>query len=306
MKNVQPNPSIMRKLHCLLLACLPVVLTADPVGPASPANTPAANAASPVTAPAVKPPAAGATVPAVPDFTEEQLLTEVGWIAGKRSQLSELGFNQDQIAAILRGMTLSLEGKDAPLPLEIVGPKMSTYMQNRMQTARANAQAAAQVKETAFFAGLKSKGISSTPSGLCYEILQQGAEKKPAATDLITVNYTGRLLDGKVFDSSDSGGKSAIFQVNRLIRGWAEGIQLIGVGGKIKLYVPFSLAYGAMGQRNIPPFSTLEFEVELLNISPPPVRPPPVHPGPVSPPPVNPAPNNHPPVSQPPVAGAQR
>jgi FKBP-type peptidyl-prolyl cis-trans isomerase len=181
---------------------------------------------------------------------------------------------------------------------------MSTYMQNKMQVARANAQKAAQIKETAFFAGLKSKGISSTPSGLCYEITQPSAGKKPTAADSVTVKYTGRLTDGKVFDSSDSKGKPAVFQVNRMIRGWAEGIQLIGVGGKIKLYVPFSLAYGPANQRNIPPFSTLEFEVELLDVVPTPVNPAPVHPAPANLGPGHPTPGSPAPVGTPPSTHA--
>jgi FKBP-type peptidyl-prolyl cis-trans isomerase len=246
-------------------------------------------------------------VPGVAEYTEEQLLTELGWLVARRSRLSELDFNQDQVAAILRGMTLSLDAKDAPFPPESAVPRVSAYMQNRMQLVRAKAQMAAQAKEAAFFAELKSKGIASTPSGLYYEIIQPGTEKKPDPTDSVTVNYTGRLLDGKVFDSSVTKGKPSVFQINRLIRGWAEGIQLIGVGGKIKLHVPFSLAYGPANQPNIPPFSTLEFEVELLSINPAPVipappRPLPIHPalvnpGPVSPPPANPAPGSPAPVN---------
>ena len=139
-------------------------------------------------------------------------------------------------------------------------------MQNRMQTARANAQAAAQVKETAFFAGLKSKGISSTPSGLCYEILQQGAEKKPAATDLITVNYTGRLLDGKVFDSTTARGKPATFTVNGVIPGWTEALLFMSRGEKCLLVIPPELGYGVRGYPGvIPPNSFLVFEVELID-----------------------------------------
>ena len=286
---------IMRRLASLLLAGLPAILMANPAGPASTANPPAANAAGAMPAPAVNPPAAGvppANTPVSPvaEFTEEQLLTEAGWFVGKRSQLAELGFTEDQLAIILRGIKLSLEGKDGPLPPEMAGPRITTYMQNRMQVARANAQKAAEAKETAFFADLKSKGVLSTPSGLYYEIIQPGTEKKPAANSSVTVNYTGRLLDGKVFDSSVARGKPAVFQLNRLIRGWAEGLQLIGEGGKIKLYVPFALAYGPRNQPNIPSFSTLEFEVELVGVSPPPVQPPPVGRPAVNPSPAMPAP----------------
>jgi FKBP-type peptidyl-prolyl cis-trans isomerase len=298
---------IMRKLCCLLFAWLPVMLTATPVAPASGSSTPATPAptsVNPAHAPVQKSPAINTTGPGGSEYTEEQLLTQFGWFMGMRFQLSEAGLNQDQIAAILNGLTLSLNGKDAPLPMEAVGPRMSMYMQNKMQVARANAQKAAQIKETAFFASLRSKGVASTPSGLCYEIIQPGGEKKPSATDTVTVKYTGRLTDGKVFDSSDTKGKPAVFQVNRMIRGWAEGVQLIGVGGKIKLYVPFSLAYGPANQRNIPPFSTLEFEVELLDVVPTPVNPALVHPGPANLGPGHPMPGNPAPVGPPPSTRA--
>jgi len=287
------TPYLMTKLRYLVLACLPVMLTAEPVNPASAANTPAANAVGTLPAPAASVPAASAPaaripvanapVPMVPEYTEEQLLTEVGWIVVKRAQLSELGFNETQIATILRGMTLALEGKDAPLPAEAAGPKVSVYMQNRMQVARANAQKAAEAKQAAFFADLKSKGIHNTPSGLFYEIIQPGTEKKPSASDSVTVTYTGRLLDGTVFDSTAVRGKPGVFQLNRMIRGWAEGLQLIGEGGKIKLFIPFALAYGPSNQPNIPSFSTLQFEVELVGITPAPVVPAPVNRAPGSP-----------------------
>ena len=274
-------------LRYLVLSCVPVILMAETVNPAGAKSTPPSNAVTSAPAQTVGVPTAGSptantarvapSVPSIPEYTEDQLLTEVGWIVGKRAQLGDLGFNEAQIATILRGMTLSLEGKDAPLPLASAGPRLSTYMQNRMQVARMNAQKAAEAKQAAFFADLKAKGIHNTPSGLFYEIIQPGSDKKPAGNDSVTVNYTGRLLDGKVFDTSATRGKPAVFQLNRLIRGWSEGLQLIGEGGKIKLYIPFALAYGPANQPNIPPFSTLEFEVELVAVAPAPAVPPAVN-----------------------------
>jgi len=326
----------MCDLRYLVLAFLPIVLAAEPTVPANSPNTPptkvsgAAYAAASNTPapniPALSAPAPSAPMPPAPEYTEEQLLTEAGWVVGKRSQLSELGFNDDQIATILRGMTLSLQRKDAPLPLETVNPRIAVYMQNRMQVARANAQKAAEAKETAFFAELKSKGTLSTPSGLYYEIIQPGTDKKPAATDSVTVNYTGRLLGGKVFDSSAGRGTPAVFQLSRMIRGWAEGLQLIGEGGKIKLYVPFALAYGPRNQPNVPAFSTLEFDVELVSVTPAPVIsapafpapinraqvnpgaiiPAPSSPAPTAPAPIKPAPSNSTPVSPAPVSGTNK
>jgi FKBP-type peptidyl-prolyl cis-trans isomerase FkpA len=305
----QPQ-AMMRNVCCLLVACLPAMLAADPVNPASPASIPPPDAHgvpyNPPTSvpapgvPATSAPKANAPAPAVAEYTEEQLLTEAGWLIGKRSQFADLGFTEDQITAILQGMRLALAGKDAPLSVESAAPKISLYMQNRMQAARAAAQKAAESKEAAFFADLKSKGIPSTPSGLYYEIIQPGSEKKPAATDSVTVNYTGHLLDGKVFDSSASKGRPSVFQLNRVIRAWTEGLQLIGEGGKIKLYVPFSMAYGARSQPNLPAFSTLEFEVELVSIKPPPTVPSPLNRPQVKPVAASPAPGS--PVSAAPAA----
>jgi FKBP-type peptidyl-prolyl cis-trans isomerase len=111
------------------------------------------------------------------------------------------------------------------------------------------------------------EGIMTTPSGLQYKIILSGNEKKPKATDKVRVNYKGTFLDGKVFDSSYEGKKPVEFPLTGVIKGWTEGLQLIGEGGKITLYVPSELGYGDAGYPPvIPPSSTLIFEIELLNI----------------------------------------
>jgi FKBP-type peptidyl-prolyl cis-trans isomerase len=269
----------MRQILFLFLACLPAMLAADSANSAAPVAVAAPQAVGPASAPGANTPAAIAAIPKAADFTEEQMLTEIGWVVAKRAQLPDLDFSPEQKAAILRGMTLSLDGKDAPLPLESANVKIAAYMQNRIHAARAAAQKMAQAKEATYFGGLKSKGVFSTPSGLYYEIVQPGSERKPTVNDSVAVKYTGRLLDRTVFDSSAPQGPPTVFKVSRLVRGWAEGIQLLGVGGKMKLYVPFSLAYGPMSQRGIPPFSTLEFEVELVDVIPAPSNSAPGNPG---------------------------
>lgn len=114
----------------------------------------------------------------------------------------------------------------------------------------------------------KSKeGVKVTPSGLQYKIIKPGSAKKPKPTDQVTVHYKGTLIDGTTFDSSIDRGEPAKFPLNGVIPGWTEGLQLIGEGGKVFLYIPFNLAYGEAGMGNvIPPNSTLVFEVELLKI----------------------------------------
>ncbi|WP_297821790.1 FKBP-type peptidyl-prolyl cis-trans isomerase [uncultured Paraglaciecola sp.] len=116
----------------------------------------------------------------------------------------------------------------------------------------------------------KRAGIIVTDSGLQYEVLKNSEGSKPKATDTVKVNYLGTLLDGTEFDSSYSRNKPASFPLNRVIKGWTEGVQLMNVGAKYKFYVPSDLAYGARSTGKITSHSTLIFEVELLQI---------IHPG---------------------------
>ncbi len=113
----------------------------------------------------------------------------------------------------------------------------------------------------------KKDGVTTTASGLQYEVITEGGEdNKPAITDRVKVHYHGTLLDGTVFDSSVNRGQPATFAVNQVIRGWVEALQLMSVGDKWKLYIPYDLAYGARGTGSIKPFSMLMFEVELIDI----------------------------------------
>ena len=112
----------------------------------------------------------------------------------------------------------------------------------------------------------KRTGITVTDSGLQYEILKNTAASKPKLTDTVKVNYLGMLLDGTEFDSSYARNKPTSFPLNRVIKGWTEGLQLMGVGAKFKFYVPSNLAYGARSTGEIASHSTLIFEVELLDI----------------------------------------
>jgi len=123
----------------------------------------------------------------------------------------------------------------------------------------------------AFLESNKSKeGVKTLGSGLQYKVIQQGDGPIPNASDKVSVHYKGTFLDGKEFDSSYKRNKAASFNVTGVIRGWTEALQLMKVGSKWQLFVPSDLAYGTKGNRNIPPNSTLLFEVELLGIEEPP------------------------------------
>lgn len=113
----------------------------------------------------------------------------------------------------------------------------------------------------------KKENVKVTASGLQYQIVQEGTGKQPKATDKVTVHYTGKLLDGTVFDSSVQRGEPIEFGLNQVIPGWTEGVQLMKEGGKIILYIPSELGYGDRDMGQIPPGSTLIFEVELIKVA---------------------------------------
>ena len=113
----------------------------------------------------------------------------------------------------------------------------------------------------------KREGVKVTPSGLQYEVLEATLGQKPKATDTVRVHYEGTLIDGTVFDSSYKRGESISFPLNGVIKGWTEGLQLMSVGSKYKLFIPYQLAYGETGAGgSIPPYAALIFTVELLGI----------------------------------------
>lgn len=113
----------------------------------------------------------------------------------------------------------------------------------------------------------KKEGVITTESGLQYIVLQEGNDVKPTATSEVTVHYTGKLINGKVFDSSVERGEPATFPLNGVIKGWTEGLQLMGEGAKYRFFIPQELAYGERGAGNdIPPYSALIFDVELIKV----------------------------------------
>ncbi len=138
----------------------------------------------------------------------------------------------------------------------------------------------------------KKEGVKTTASGLQYKAIKEGTGAQPKATDTVKVNYRGTLINGTEFDSSYKRGEPATFPLNGVIKGWTEGLQLMKVGSKYQFFVPPNLAYGerTVGP-DIPPNSTLIFEVELLDAKPAPTPAPPVSPKTSPPAPPSPKPS---------------
>jgi FKBP-type peptidyl-prolyl cis-trans isomerase len=206
---------------------------------------------------------------AKPTFSEAQLVEEFGWFIGKRVGLTELEFSKAEIDALLKGIATAAAGKESPFELDKIGPLMDEFMQKKQNTYLSKLKEKNSAANNDFFAKLKeNKAIVELPSGLRYEIIQPGSGEFPKPTETVKVHYTGKLVDGTVFDSSVQRGEPAEFPLDQVIPGWTEGIQKVNKGGKIKLYVPPQLGYGDEGRPSIPPGSTLIFDVELLEIKP--------------------------------------
>ena len=141
-------------------------------------------------------------------------------------------------------------------------------IQMKMQAKQNQEAGAEKEKGLQFLAeNRKRKEVHETASGLQYEVIVMGKGEKPAATDQVKVHYTGKTIDGQVFDSSVQRGEPITFGLNQVIPGWTEGLQLMPVGSKFMLYIPSELGYGERGAGAlIKPGSTLIFEVELLDI----------------------------------------
>lgn len=154
------------------------------------------------------------------------------------------------------------------IPTEISAEEAGNLLQKYFAELEENKMKANIEEGKAFLAANSARPeVTTLPSGLQYEVIVEGKGDKPKATDTVRCHYHGTLVDGTVFDSSVRRGEPADFPVNGVIAGWVEALQLMPVGSKWKLYIPYNLGYGARGAgQSIPPYATLIFEVELLEI----------------------------------------
>lgn len=198
----------------------------------------------------------------------EKVSYSIGLNMGRSLQQQSVEVDVDQLT---QGIRDGLSGAEAKMTDEEIQTVMQAFQQEMMQKAQQQQAEAASKNEAEgaeFLAENKEReGVMVTDSGLQYEVLEEGDGPKPSAEDQVTVHYKGTLIDGTVFDSSYDRGQPATFPLNAVIPGWTEGVQLMNVGSKYKLYIPPQLGYGAQGQGpTIGPNATLIFEVELLEI----------------------------------------
>lgn len=236
------------------------------------AATPAPAAAPAAPAPA---PAAAATPAAAPaTFTEAQILETFGWFVAGRIGVHELQFSPEQIAIFTKGVAQAASGKDAPYELGKIGPAMNEYIMKRQEAALNRIKEQNMADAVKFFAEIKQKpGVKVLPSGLVVEVTQAGTGPSPKASDTATINYTGALLNGLVFDTTTNRGQPIEIPLDKVIPGWTEGVQQLNKGAKAKLYIPSHLAYGDEGAGEIPPGAALIFDVELVDFKPTPAEP---------------------------------
>jgi len=200
--------------------------------------------------------------------TEQQ---ELGYIIGMDigNSLKTQGTDID-LDALVDALRTTYEGGELKLTTEEAQAIRTAYIAKRQAATEAEQNemgSANSAAGQAFLAENSGKeGVLVTESGLQYKVLTMGTGAKPAATDNVEVHYRGKLLDGTEFDSSYSRNETTSFQLDRVIAGWTEGVQLMPVGSKFEFYIKPDLAYGEGGGGPIPPNSTLIFEVELVSI----------------------------------------
>ncbi len=220
--------------------------------------------------PAAKPVAKAAAATPVILKTEMDTLSAAIGISFSSSVVSQ-GIGNLNTDVLTKTIGASLKGEPTVLTPEAANAFLQSYFEKisaAKQKEMEEKGAVVRVEGEKFLEENKKRaGVTTTASGLQYEIMKAGEGAKPTATDKVKTHYHGTLTNGTVFDSSVDRGEPVEFPVNGVIKGWTEALQLMPVGSKWKLFIPYQLAYGerAAGPQ-IPPYSALVFEVELLEI----------------------------------------
>ncbi len=197
---------------------------------------------------------------------KDKVSYSIGMNIGANLVKQKVDINPDILAAGIKDM---LAGKPQLTPDQV--KEVMAQFEKDMEAKQKQAGEKNKTEGAKFLEDNKKKpDVKNTASGLQYKVIKEGTGEKPKATDTVSVNYRGTLIDGTEFDSSYKRGEPATFPLNGVIKGWTEGVQLMKVGSKYQLFIPSNLAYGdrAVGP-DITPNSTLIFEVELLGAKPP-------------------------------------
>ncbi|STO54699.1 FKBP-type peptidyl-prolyl cis-trans isomerase [Canicola haemoglobinophilus] len=169
--------------------------------------------------------------------------------------------------AVAKGIYDALNQNPPALELNEVAQALQELQQQAAEAAQAQFKQIEEEGKKYLAENAQKEGVKVTETGLQYEVLVEGTGAVPTRQDQVRVHYTGTLIDGTIFDSSVKRGQPAEFPVSGVIAGWVEALSMMPVGSKWKLTIPHNLAYGERGAgASIPPFSTLVFEVELLDI----------------------------------------
>ncbi|GAA0373603.1 FKBP-type peptidyl-prolyl cis-trans isomerase [Bowmanella denitrificans] len=200
-------------------------------------------------------------------YTTPELQASYGIGLQMGEQLASNPFDGLDIDAVQDGLATAFHKLPSAVSNEDLRVAFNAIHQ-KMQAAKAEQSKAVIAEGEDFLAdNAKRDGVTVTDSGLQYEVLNAGSGDKPVASSTVRTHYHGTLIDGTVFDSSYERGQPAEFPVGGVIKGWTEALQLMQVGAKWRLYVPYQLAYGEQGAgAAIKPYSTLIFDVELLDI----------------------------------------
>ncbi|NLL28003.1 MAG: FKBP-type peptidyl-prolyl cis-trans isomerase [Bacteroidales bacterium] len=173
------------------------------------------------------------------------------------------------IDKLILGLRAASNGVDTIFTTEEIQGIMTRFQQEmQMKQQLENMKTYATNKELGrryMESNLKKEGVKQTESGLQYKVLREGSGEKPVATSTVKVHYEGKLIDGKIFDSSYERGEPIEFGLNQVIKGWTEGLQLMNVGSMYEFVIPCDLGYGERAMQTIPAGSTLIFKVELLD-----------------------------------------
>lgn len=181
------------------------------------------------------------------------------------------GIEKIDVKEFADGVAAIFSGEKPRMSYDEAKEEIRRFFTALEEKQRAAAAEMGKVNKAAGEAFLSENGkraeVKTTPSGLQYEVIDEGAGPQPSATDRVMVHYTGTLIDGTVFDSSVERGEPATFGVNQVIPGWVEALQMMKEGAKWRLFIPSNLAYGPNGAGGaIGPDSTLIFDVELLKV----------------------------------------